>query len=205
MRRFIFTLSAMLVVLLAGAVLLIRAQPDDVSRAMALLQTDADCAAPCFMGIVPEQTTLTELDDLFSQHPWIGDYQMNRGMAWGTGLLVWEWADPPADLIDRSRTGTAWIEDSIVYWLKIPTRLTFGEIWLALETPTRGLTQPTALFPPITLHTATFDDVRVNLALTCPLRRQKLWRTPVDVLYGSGPVLEQEQYRLPPVGGCGLR
>lgn len=203
MRRFALTVSLVLVTLLTGVVLLIHAQPYNDSRAMALLQSDAGCTAPCFMGVVPGQTTLDEIDALFRRHPWVGSYRLNHGMAWGTGLLVWEWANPPAALIDTSRTGSAWVEDSVVDWLMIPTRLTFGEMWLTLDAPARGLTQPTALFPPLAFHTATFDHVQAQLALACPIHLDHLWRTPVDVLYGRGPALEQETYQLPLFGTCG--
>jgi hypothetical protein len=209
MRHLWFGLAAGFSLFFAGVIGVIQAQPVDDSRAHALLLPGDSCLMPCWQGIRPGITSFVQIYSTLREHPWVGVIEMNRGMAFNTGLLTWTWRDPPPDLIDTRRNGMAWIENSIVDWVKLPTRLAFGDVWLLLDAPQKGTASLAGIVPPRWLHVAIYDQYRLQIGTTlpCPLRLDAFWQAPVEIMLGSKPLVDENlpRYQLPDRHACQRR
>ncbi len=88
----------------------VRAWPADDSALRELLSAPEDCAMPCFLGIRPGITTVTEATALLNAHPWIDQVQVDGYQVDGRGLramgwLTWTWSAAHPDMIDGSEPG----------------------------------------------------------------------------------------------------
>ncbi len=81
--------------LFAIGVLLVHAQPYNDRLVSGLLMSD-DCAAPCFMGIKPGETTARDAVKLLENHEWVQniearytDFGQSINTFWG--YVYWQW------------------------------------------------------------------------------------------------------------------
>ena len=202
-------LSAMLIVplwlIFITGVIAICLMPHNDFAVETFLQHMRCSSTPCWEGIRPGFTTIEEMTRLLEERGWIRDRQFNYSMEIDTGLLTWRWRDTPSPLIEANRMGIAWIQHNVVQWIDLPTRLTFGDVWLLYNRPFRGAIQPASVVPKRINHYASYDEqdlLQVRSTVFCPVRTINFWKAPVNVLIGSLPVVELENYRLPRWSGC---
>lgn len=200
MTRLIGALIIPLWVISISGIFLIGFIPYDNSTIQAFFQPAAECSTPCWEDIRPGVTTIEEMIRILEERGWVRDRQFNYSMEIDTGLLTWRWRNPPSPFIEENRIGIAWIQHNIVQWIDIPTRLTFGEVWLLYDLPIRGAIQPASVVPRRINHYASYhehDWLQVRSTIFCPVRIYNFWQAQVNVLIGSLPVVEMGSYRLP--------
>lgn len=123
-------------------VLLIRAQPYH-DRASALVQEN--CAMPCFLRVRPGATTMSEAVAIVGGHEWVAngpfgfpahvrDAALFQAIIPRT-LIQLRWTDALPEWIDEAHNGILLVEDQRVLSLMIDTRLSLGEVLIALGDP----------------------------------------------------------------------
>jgi hypothetical protein len=134
--------ALLLAALLVLPVLLIRAQPYDAQEVQALLTPPEGCPAPCFMGIRPGVTTVTEATDLLRTHAWVEDLTMLGAQRDARGRFIysamsWTWSDDSPTEIDRSQPGRIYFMQPdplydllVVQTIQVETRL---RTWLVQQ------------------------------------------------------------------------
>ncbi len=198
--RLVGLLTIPLWVIAMSSILLIGVIRHDDAAIRAFLQPSTECSTPCWEGIRPGVTTIEDMTRILEENGWIRDRQFNYSMEIDTGLLTWRWRDPPSPFIESQRIGISWVQHNIVQWIDLPTRLTFGEVWLIFDHPLRGAIQTSSVIPKRINHYASYheqDWLQVRSTIFCPVRTRDFWQSPVNVLIGSLPVIEMENYRLP--------
>jgi hypothetical protein len=171
MMRRLLVVALSIAVLLAAAILLIRAQQYDDTGLRALLTPPVGCPAPCFMGIQPEVTTAAEAVTILEGHPWVGAVDIRFNTNLREGELVWTWSGKQPQQIRSEAAGALRICDSLICSLAIPTRTPLGAIMLVFGAPDSGTlrsfpdTQRTFI-----VHTAVYGTLQFNVRTTgaCP-------------------------------------
>src|SRR4051812_46449749 len=88
MTRLILKLTLLFTMLFTGIEALIQSQPLDESALRDLLIPT--CAAPCFLGIHPGQTSGDAAFNLLNSHFWVTNVNFTEGDA-HNGTLAWSW------------------------------------------------------------------------------------------------------------------
>ncbi|NDJ59994.1 MAG: hypothetical protein GYB67_02650 [Chloroflexi bacterium] len=176
MLRRVLPAALMLAALLIAAVRLIPVRGDTAPDIRAILAPPDACAAPCWQGIQPGETSIDEAVALLAAHPWVAAIApLPPGVA-GTAhqyRLVWSGAQPA--YIDGGRPGHIYGSDQGIEGVILWTTLRFGDLWMQLGPPDHGditlndwqLVEYSAL--PISglieLHCARFWEQRVRLEI----------------------------------------
>jgi hypothetical protein len=203
MRLFGLLILPLWLIFITGIMAICNIPHDD--HAMQIFLQDMQCSTPCWEGIRPGFTTIEEMTRVLEEGGWIRDRQFNYSMEIDTGLLTWRWRDTPSPLIESKRIGIAWIQHNVVQWIDLPTRLTFGDVWLLYNRPLRGSIQPASVVPKRINHYASYDEqdlLQVRSTIFCPVRTVNFWKAQVNILIGSLPIIELKNYRLPHWSGC---
>lgn len=163
-------------VVMAG--LRVRAQQDEALRDM--LGAPANCAPPCWQGIRPQVTTADEAEARLRAHPWVSD------LIRGDGTLSWRWNGQQPGYIDAALRGIVYLRSERVETVRIPLRVTFGDIWALLGAPAEAL-----LVRPVSRSTAyqiaTYPEVGVGVisSLSCPMGPSVFWSSQTTLHLGS--------------------
>lgn len=93
MRRLYFSLTLIPMIVFTSLLLLIHIQPYDDSEYRAVLLPDG-CPAPCFMGIRPGVTTVSEMQRILRTSGWISEIRMApyarwMGVIWNEQAPAW--------------------------------------------------------------------------------------------------------------------
>ncbi len=180
---------ALLVTLLFTACIgLIHARPAD-SPLRALLTPPDGCPAPCFMGIRPGVTTLSQAVAILQSSPAVADITRQTTYV---DVLRWRWKKPPLDVIDPAVEGRMVIENGVIKEMTIGTTLTFGDVWLLLGPAERGSFMIGALDSPrasAAFHTALYPEssLQVAFVVLCPIRLDEFWRAPILIRWINDP------------------
>jgi hypothetical protein len=183
---------------------LIHARPFQDDSLEAFLAPPSDCPAPCWQGIRPGMTTVTEALDILESHPWIDHVIITeRYGATRDGFIGWAWSgEPPAPIDPRAR-GAMWVDDDIVRSIRIPTTIPFGALWLRLHRPQKGsfsLALDALAMDHVIIHYAAYTDFFIVAwnEVSCPLRLADFWRTPMVMQFTNSLNSElSTDYRLP--------
>lgn len=96
------------------------------------------CPRPCWLGIRPGVTTLSEALQILKESPWIGRvYEAGLTDPDGPPHIVWEWSIHAPYFVDRHALGEAIILNDVVAQIELRPNLTFGEVQSALGLPSR--------------------------------------------------------------------
>jgi hypothetical protein len=190
--------------LFASMIGLIHARPFQDDRLEAFLAAPPGCPAPCWQGIRPGTTTVSEALDILQAHPWIDHVIITeRYGATRDGFIGWAWSAGPPAPIDRRAGGAMWVEDDIVRSVRIPTTIAFGALWLRFDRPQRGsfsLALDARAMDHVVIHYAAYPDFNFVAwnEVSCPLRLADFWRTPMVIQFTVSPSSElTTDYRLP--------
>lgn len=194
------TLSTMLsgALIFGGILGVIRTQgaPQDSLRSLLRSPENGACAdqqanngqpAPCFFDIVPGVTRIDQAIDRLENHPWVGEFQIFRGMEIDSGFLRWSWTGAQPEEIDSRRSGQMWYQRGVIRWLEIPTTLTVGDLWLLLQMPEAGRIHLTSAGDQRVYGVALYYGGRLGARADhdCPLRAAAYWRAPIIVRINS--------------------
>ena len=141
MTRFFLRLLFVPVLLLTSTLLLIRAQPY-ANHDLHQLLLPEDCSAPCFLGIRPGMTTITQTLKLLKQSDWVGeidDSTINNSQ----GFIRWDWSEQKPSWISPNTKGKIWVMDQVVNTITIFSNFRLGETQLVLGLPEGEIVDPT--------------------------------------------------------------
>lgn len=134
MMRYWLRLILIVTGILLLPVLLIRAQTYDSDALTTFLSPADGCHAPCFLGIVPGQTTVEEAVHILQQHEWVADViesnEFNR--------IVVVWRPVPHPVIDTDALGRLRFAGGIIDSINIQTHVAFADLWLGYGPPDRA-------------------------------------------------------------------
>lgn len=186
--RLIFT--AALVLAAASSLVIALALAFGASRPapdFAPLLGETPCAAPCWHGITPGDTTPARAVALLEQDPSVDAIVTNVDSAswwWnGSQAPVFRHQAQPFDgrmLFDSDDAGGP------VNGLALMTTLTVGDLYLKLGPPrsqTLHLAEPPS--PPFVIYEARYNGVSLFATLACPLSPAALWNAPAGLIYGK--------------------
>ena len=143
-------LTLLFMLLLALPIFIMRAQPytdraDDLAP--------ADCTAPCFMGIRPGRTSMSQAYYLLAGHAWVANTAeqfpslVREASLFGAGIprtiVRWRWDRGLPDWINSTAPGTVTLENYDVLNIAIDTHLALGEVLLAFGEPDESRYVPT--------------------------------------------------------------
>lgn len=172
---------SLLALLLVGA-LRAFSPPSAQAQAFAAYAQSGDCTpdAPCLLGIRPGVTTISEAYALLEDHPWIAAVDLYVDF----NALAWSWSGAQPDWIAADIDGALWVYRNIVQYVRIPTRLTLGDLAL-LHTP--ATLRRAASYRVATDYIAEFaafdadgrHTYRIETLLSCQLSAAAFWRAPI--------------------------
>lgn len=154
---------------------LLRGQPYDSRMIASFLKTGTDCMIPCWEGIRPGTTTVTEALSILQSHPWITDV---RGMG---RQISWAWTGAQPAFIDSATRGSLSTFWDRVTSIKFATHLKSGDVLLSGEQPNAVAYIPLSGTHFIT-HIALYDQFMVYALMTCPLTTRAIWQQPADII-----------------------
>ncbi len=192
---FAMRLIAVFVVVFLGGLTVAMAQSrmsnDDPATALSELLTPPDgCTMPCWHGIQPGNTTITEAAGTLEQLPFVEEVRVVSGM------ISWWWTDSRPPVYEQ--TGRAFdgrIETAIINGeervtsIVLQTTLTLGQMELALGAPDSRTLH--TVHPDNdrqadgVVHIAHYGDVNVFNILTCPMDVVDFWNSQVYVAFGT--------------------
>lgn len=144
----------------------------------------------CTLGLVPQATTMRDLDGFIRDHPWIADARFSRGMEIDSGYLEWTWSGAQPAAYDSDKQGGLWLQGGVVQNVMLPTTLQLGDVWLAF--PPAGDTQMFgASVMPLRLYyqlAYAGGALMVEVEIACPITPARLWRAPVKLTLGARPL-----------------
>jgi hypothetical protein len=200
MTRLLLLPALLLIVILALTAALIRAQPL-LPAAFTGLLPDAACAAPCFLGIEVGRTSAQQAIEVLARHPWVDHVILSeRFGATRGGFVGWAWSGSQPAWINTDQTGSLWVRDNTVRFLRFQTTIAFGDLWLLLDRPARGafrLERDFVAADPVAIHHAAWSDALLaQITARCPLRPADFWRRPAQVQYSIEPGADLLDYDL---------
>jgi hypothetical protein len=186
MVRCVLRLALWVALLCSGALVVIRAQPYHDRELRRLLLPDA-CAAPCFLGIRPGVTPLSDALDLLRASQWVQTETIAYSEADYGGGAVWSWNRQAAPLLGKRVSSLITRRSNgvqVVELLHINTTIAIGDIYLALgPTPYTG-TGDTGM--PNEGYVALFyrdQGLSIWSNVPCPTLNHTLWIEPVSVQF----------------------
>jgi hypothetical protein len=190
MRRLLLLLGVVSLVLLLASVGL-RALRDD-ANVQAFLLPPEGCAEPCWQGIQPGVTTAEQAIAILEAHPWVNRVISGRGAP--SPRIYWQWNEQAPDFANDGMTGVPtsylYVQDGIIRYIRLSTRLPYGEVRSLLGAPGNGTfvvgnpNSESAVYK----HTAGyFGGLLVfDTEVSCPVNPSVFWNAPVVITYSDG-------------------
>ena len=130
-------------IILATIIIIIHVQPyqDQVTDGL----VNDNCTVPCFMGIRPGSTSMSQAYYLLSAHDWVANTpdefpsllrESSRIGAWIPRTVInWRWSTTQPPWIDGNVQGNVTLENNDVLNMDIQTQFLLGDIILAFGLP----------------------------------------------------------------------
>lgn len=103
-------------------------------RAFLLADVQADCTAPCFLGIQPGVTPSQQVASQLRAHRWVAEVRIAEVQN-EFDAVDWTWGDTTPPYVQRTGRVNVW--HGSVDWVRFQAGATAAEIWLALGPPAR--------------------------------------------------------------------
>lgn len=98
----------------------------------ALFRTEG-CDSPCFMGVLPGETTAEEAIALLQAHPWVAEVHSER-------VIEWQWNGAQPTFIVPASIGQVHVSGGgVVRNVQVQTLIPLRDIWAAVGHPPNGL------------------------------------------------------------------
>jgi hypothetical protein len=148
-----------------------------------LLTPPDSCPMPCFMGIRPGMTTAEEAATILQGHEWVSEATVLYNRSRQIYLIQWSWNGTQPRVVDTSKLAHLYARDSIVYSITTPTLVPFGDIWLTLGTPDRGI--PSSHASSVVVQNVGYlsTSVSVQSIIVCPVKAWDMLQTPVELSF----------------------
>jgi hypothetical protein len=197
MARFVFRLIALLSIPLL-VILLIRSQPYE-DRALHQLIIPPGCAAPCFLGIRPGVTTVTDMVGLLEASGWVNRADITVTTRFNVVRLEWTWNGQQPTMLEGSSQAVATIlagfndekalgePERVITGLSIRTSIPYGDLHLLLG---RALNKPNYIVsnglinPRVTAVYSEYGLVALSALMDCPVSLGTFWHTSVILHIG---------------------
>lgn len=181
MLRFLLKLTLLISALFVLAIGVIRAQLYDDGGLRDFLFNSPGCEnipddQPCFMGIQLGVTTIEEASSLLAIHPWLTEVDI-RDYEDGDYYISWlTWSGYQPRIITDASGGHIILSENIVSEIALSPRITFGELWLLLGSPTTGQDYSYADEPNF-YFTADFEREGIGVLnrIPCPPQTRQFW------------------------------
>ena len=169
----------------------IAAQPRD-DAAMRAFFAPPNCSAPCFLGIRPGVTTVQQAIALLQAHPWvtgIGDAGREPpSHPQDYSNIVWNWNGQQPDFLaagDADDPPYLHINNGIVQYIRLVTRIPYGDAWLTIGAPTR---ETLIVGGDSAIQSASYLGGKLvfDSKIVCPMKPGVVWNTPISITYSDG-------------------
>jgi hypothetical protein len=180
--------------------LLIRAQPNDDHDLHTLLVPDG-CPMPCFMGIRPGVTTVTDAVTLLEASGWVNQADIHINSRFNIVRLEWYWNGLQPEIFDggwralavatrlpgyNQETG---LDEShrVITGISVITTIPYGKLRLLLG---RGTNKPdyvvskSYINPRITAVYSDYNLVALSALMHCPVSLTKFWNKHITLQIG---------------------
>jgi hypothetical protein len=200
--HFLLRFGAPLTLLLAACIGIIHAQPYDASELRAFLTPQEGCPMPCFMGIRPGVTSLEEAGIILTRHSWVQDVRQFYNSRTGEITMIqWTWNGSQPGLIDSTVPAYVYGSSShIILSLNIETTIPFGDLWLGLGKPDRGMLQRAGGFMGVLVQNVGYfnGSFGARSEFLCPVQRYQVYQTAVSISFVTDVVslVGDEDYTL---------
>lgn len=134
-RVLIWRTAAFLSLLWLLPIFLIRAQTYDNSDLQTIFESSANCSAPCFMGIQPGQTSISDVLRILSHSDWVEPDAYDDPAFVIYNVLDWRWSKDAPRWIDQRQHATVALGSRYVGLVIVETTLRWGDLVLALGMP----------------------------------------------------------------------
>ncbi|MBE2183216.1 MAG: hypothetical protein IAE89_07310 [Anaerolineae bacterium] len=163
---------------------------DSTASLSELLTPPNGCSMPCWHGIQPGSTTVTEAAAILQGLPFVEDVRVTSNM------ISWWWSDNrPAVYVQTGRAFDGRIETAMINGedrvtsIVLQTTMPFGQMELALGDPdsrTLHTVHPNNdRQSDGVVHVAHYGSMDVFNILTCPMDVVDFWNSPVYVAFGT--------------------
>ena len=186
MSRLICYITVCLILLLASAMSLIRAQPYDDHTIRAIL-LPSDCSAPCFMGIRPGVTQMREASALLEANPWVGSMNAYIDSGCCTIAINWQWNGKQPAVLENGTNTIYFTYDpntgiQTVQNIALHTRIPVGYAILVLgawpSLDSGALQGLDSAYVEVFYRN---QFVHMTTTASCPLTRWELWQEPMTL------------------------
>lgn len=173
------------VLLFAGLVGAIHAQPYDDSQLRAFLTGPEDCQLPCFMGIRPGVTTIEEATMILTTHEWVGEIQVIYNRFGRPYQAQWSWSGLQPAFIDGSKQAYVVASEGVIELIGAETSISFGSLLLVLGVPDRGTTAVSDRGSSIVFYHAGYSSssLGVQSMMRCPVHLRDIFETKVSISF----------------------
>ena len=188
MLRVVVHWSLLTAALCIGAVGFIRARPYDSRGLETMLHVPSDCAAPCWQGIRPGDTTGPAALMLVDQIPVVRDL----GSQFDTrpSQIFWHWLEDHASLFSQDdRWSYIWLEENTVSNIFLPGFRQFADLYLLLGQPEAIVifSDSTFALGPVVYLSIYPNQMYLSSFITCRSDKTDLWRAPTNIHIGQRP------------------
>jgi hypothetical protein len=175
MTRVLLKGALALVALFALPMGVVRLQSYAAAEVGTFLSPPEACLMPCWEGIRPGQTTVTEALRILQAHDWVEDVR-TAGRE-----INWAWSGAQPALIESDRRGSLLTFWDRVSSLMIPTRIRMGDLLLTGQQP-RAVAYTRLTGTRLIAHLAVYDDFVLYSQIACPLNLSAIWTQPVILI-----------------------
>ncbi len=166
--------------LFLGCISMIRAQPYDDTPLRDLLQP-AGCSDPCWHGIRPGSTSVTEAIALLQSNSWV----MAESIEQAGARLRWQWSGTQPAMIDSAAPGVMLVSNDRVFSITMPLNVGMGDLQLLFGAPnwsSRGRYRHEAFIQ----YSYPRQHLSLLLSVQCPMVRQSYWHSRPQITLSSG-------------------
>lgn len=182
---------------------MVYALPGEDDTLAAFLAPPEGCPAPCWQGIRPGITTISEAFEILERHAWVDHMIVTESFsARGSGFIFWAWSGQEPAPIDGRFRGAMWVSDNVIQSVRIPTTIPFGALWVQFQRPPKGsfrLALDAQAMDHVVIHLAAYPDQKFVAwnEVTCPLHLADFWGASMSIQFTNTPSAELADYRLP--------
>lgn len=177
MPRFFLRLTLFPLLIFTAVLLLMHAQRYDNHQLRELLPDG--CPAPCFMGIRPGVTTMTEAERLLNENKWVGKITFANNT-----YITWIWSGEQPNWIDQTPKGSLSGTDDTVTALQVSSRIRFGD--MQLDMGKSGILEQWAYQTGrYATYTVSYPDHHLKLNFTVDCQNRIRYLQPVTIIFGA--------------------
>ena len=158
-------------------VLAIRAQMAAAGPLDWLFTSAPNCAAPCFLGVRPQETDIAEAVQRLQANAAVQGVTVD--VRNGRPFIAWNWLAETSE--DRAFAFT--VREDVVDWLILPEQVTLGDVRLALGEPQRITVTANTLYTPRVAYVLEYPSRALHIYAefrVCEIDQATFWRMRAD-------------------------